>query len=36
MWKCEKCSKKFKDNVMAVNARFGFVDSEEAKEGNPV
>lgn len=32
MWKCEKCSKKFKENVMAVDVRFGYVDSEEAKE----
>ena len=34
MWKCEKCNKKFKNDVMAIDVRFGYVDSEEAKETN--
>jgi len=32
MWKCERCGKKFKDNVLALDVRFGYVDSEKAKE----
>lgn len=35
MWKCEKCGKKFNNETMAVDVRFGYVDEDEAKkEGN--
>ena len=29
MWKCERCGKKFGEGTMAVEVRFGYVDSEE-------
>jgi len=32
MWKCEKCKKKFGNDTMAVDVRFGYVAEEEAKE----
>ncbi len=32
MWKCELCQKEFDDETMAVEVRFGYVDSEEAAE----
>ena len=31
MWKCEKCGKKFKKDVMAVDVRFGYIDEDEVK-----
>lgn len=33
MWKCELCKKEFDDETIAIEVRFGYVDSEElAKE----
>lgn len=29
MWKCEACEKNFSDDTMAVEVRFGYVDSED-------
>ena len=35
MWHCEICKQKFNDKTMAVEVRFGYVDSEEtAKDGD--
>jgi ribosome-binding protein aMBF1 (putative translation factor) len=35
MWKCELCGKEFNDETMAVEVRFGYVDSEESiNKGN--
>jgi len=32
MWECELCHKKLRDKVMAIELKFGYVDSKEAKE----
>jgi len=35
MWKCEMCKQKFDEEIMAVEVRFGYVDSDElAKDGD--
>lgn len=35
MWHCEICKQKFNDKTMAVEVRFGYVDSEgAAKDGD--
>lgn len=35
MWKCEMCKQKFNDETMAVEVKFGYVDSEDAaKDGD--
>jgi hypothetical protein len=33
MWKCEMCGKEFDDNTMAIDLRFGYVDSGEVRSG---
>ncbi|MBI4824122.1 MAG: hypothetical protein HY805_07850 [Nitrospirae bacterium] len=33
MWKCELCRKEFNYDTMAIDLRFGYVDSEEVKSG---
>lgn len=33
MWKCELCRKEFEDDKMAIDLRFGYVDSKEIKIG---
>lgn len=32
MWKCELCKKEFDDETMAIEVRFGYVDSEQIKK----
>lgn len=32
MWRCESCDKKFDEKTMAVEVRFGYVDSEKITE----
>ncbi len=34
MWECEQCRKKHSDKTMAVDVRFGYVDSAEVKKGS--
>lgn len=33
MWKCELCKKGFSEETMAIEIRFGYVDSKEVMEG---
>jgi len=32
MWKCEACHKEFDAKTMALEVKFGYVDSDEAKK----
>jgi len=32
MWKCELCNRKFNEDIMAIELKFGYLDSEQAKE----
>lgn len=32
MWKCEMCKRKFDDDIMAIEVRFGYVDNKEDEE----
>ncbi len=32
MWRCELCKKEFDDRTIAIEVRFGYVDSEEVIE----
>lgn len=32
MWKCEICKRKFKYKITAIEVRFGYVDTNEAKK----
>lgn len=32
MWKCHFCRKSYDDSKMAIELRFGFIDSEAVKE----
>ncbi len=33
MWKCELCENEFDDETIAIEVRFGYVDSEEVAKG---
>lgn len=33
MWKCEMCKQKFDEEIMAIEIRFGYVDSEDVAKG---